>query len=99
MILPESPRSGASQESPGAAGTGARTALGLVRGYQRHLSGLKAGPTCRFSPSCSEYAVQAIERFGALRGLWLAGWRVARCHPLNPGGYDPVPEHFPRPRS
>ncbi|WP_291423731.1 membrane protein insertion efficiency factor YidD [Deinococcus sp.] len=76
----------------------ARVALRLVRGYQRHLSGLKSAPTCRFTPSCSEYAAGAIERFGAVRGLWLATWRIARCNPLVPGGNDPVPEHFPWPR-
>lgn len=57
--------------------------------YQRWLSPLK-GPSCRFHPSCSTYALQAVEKYGACRGLMLAVWRVARCHPLHPGGYDPV---------
>lgn len=73
-----------------------RGLVGLVRGYQRNISGLKPAPTCRFTPSCSEYAAQAIERFGPLRGGWLAAWRIARCNPLVPGGVDPVPDHFPR---
>lgn len=63
----------------------------LIRGYQHHLSPRKSAPTCRFTPSCSEYAAQAIERFGPLTGGWLAAWRIARCNPLNPGGFDPVP--------
>lgn len=50
------------------------------------------GPACRFAPSCSLYAEQAIRRHGALVGVWLAARRVARCHPWNPGGYDPVPQ-------
>jgi hypothetical protein len=49
------------------------------------------GPTCRFYPSCSEYARQAIERYGAVRGSWLAVKRVLRCHPWHSGGHDPVP--------
>ena len=74
----------------------ARGMVRAVRAYQRRLSPLKPAPTCRFSPSCSEYAALAIERFGAVRGGWLAAWRVARCNPLVPGGFDPVPEHFPK---
>ena len=64
-------------------------ALSLIRFYQRTLSQL-AGPSCRFIPSCSEYAYQAIERHGLVRGGWKAVKRLARCHPFNPGGYDPV---------
>jgi len=63
----------------------------LLRGYQRGISPL-LGPRCRFHPSCSEYAVQALARFGVLRGSWLIVRRLGRCHPLNPGGFDPVPE-------
>ena len=65
--------------------------IGMVRLYQRLLSPL-LGPRCRFHPTCSAYAVQALERHGAVRGSWLAARRIARCHPLNDGGFDPVPE-------
>jgi putative membrane protein insertion efficiency factor len=64
--------------------------LFLIRGYQRLLSPL-LGPRCRFYPSCSQYTRVAIERFGVLRGGWLGLRRILRCHPLNPGGHDPVP--------
>ncbi|MFT4045113.1 MAG: membrane protein insertion efficiency factor YidD [Solimonas sp.] len=67
-----------------------RCAVFLIRGYQLLISPL-LGPRCRFHPSCSHYALEAIERHGPLRGGWLAARRLGRCHPLNPGGYDPVP--------
>jgi len=60
-----------------------------IRLYQRLLSPL-LGQRCRYYPSCSEYAAQAISRFGILRGLVLAGWRLLRCNPLSDGGFDPV---------
>lgn len=63
----------------------------LLRAYKLLLSPL-LGQRCRFHPSCSSYAIQALERFGAVRGSWLAIRRILRCHPLHPGGYDPVPE-------
>jgi putative membrane protein insertion efficiency factor len=62
-----------------------------IRAYQLTLSPL-LGPRCRFHPSCSHYALEAIDRHGPARGGWLALRRIARCHPLNPGGHDPVPE-------
>jgi uncharacterized protein len=64
--------------------------LAAVRGYQYALRPM-LGANCRFFPSCSDYAREAIERHGALRGSWLAARRVCRCHPYHPGGYDPVP--------
>jgi uncharacterized protein len=66
--------------------------LRLVRFYQRWLSPLKGRPTCRFLPTCSDYAREALERHGAWRGGRLALWRLLRCHPFCRGGYDAVPE-------
>ena len=65
--------------------------LGVIRLYQKTLS-RALSPTCRFVPSCSKYSYEAIDRYGVLRGSWLAIKRISRCHPFNPGGYDPVPE-------
>ena len=76
-----------------------RLLITFVRGYQRFISPLFA-PTCRFAPSCSAYAVQAFRRYGALKGLVLAVWRVLRCHPWGGSGYDPprwFGEEAPRP--
>ncbi|MFZ2226581.1 MAG: membrane protein insertion efficiency factor YidD [Candidatus Moraniibacteriota bacterium] len=76
-----------------------RIILGAIKLYQKTLS-LDQGPLsylfseriCRFHPLCSQYAVEAIERFGVVKGSWLGIKRVARCHPWNDGGYDPVPK-------
>ena len=65
-------------------------ALLPLRFYKRFLSPLLP-PMCRFDPTCSIYMMQAIEKHGTLRGLWLGLRRLARCHPFNPGGWDPVP--------
>ena len=62
----------------------------LVRGYQLFISPL-LGPRCRFYPTCSQYAKEAIEKYGALKGGRLAVWRILRCNPFTRGGYDPVP--------
>ncbi|MBQ1510911.1 MAG: membrane protein insertion efficiency factor YidD [Selenomonadaceae bacterium] len=62
----------------------------LIKFYRDFLSPLKA-PSCRFVPTCSEYAWIAVERYGALKGGWLALRRILRCHPFHKGGYDPVP--------
>ena len=67
-----------------------RPALFLLRSYKRFLSPLLP-PMCRFEPTCSVYTMHAVEKYGALRGIWLGIRRLARCHPFNPGGWDPVP--------
>lgn len=64
--------------------------LGFIKAYQYVISPLMA-PTCRFTPSCSQYASEVISKHGALRGSWLSLKRVLRCNPWNPGGYDPAP--------
>ena len=68
-------------------------ALGLIRAYQLVISPLLP-PACRFYPSCSHYALEAVQRFGVLRGGFLALRRLLRCHPWQPGGFDPVPQRF-----
>jgi len=67
-----------------------RLLIGLLRAYQYAVSPL-LGRSCRFFPTCSDYAIEAIGRYGAIKGSYLAVRRVLRCHPWHPGGYDPVP--------
>ncbi|EOS93481.1 hypothetical protein ETR_18771 [Erwinia tracheiphila PSU-1] len=73
---------------------GSRCLIGLIRVYQRVISPL-LGPHCRFHPSCSQYGIEALRRFGLIKGSWLTIKRVLKCHPLNTGGNDPVPPNNP----
>lgn len=63
--------------------------LGLIKIYQRTVSPI-LGPKCRFRPTCSEYMIQALQKYGFVKGTWLGLKRIARCHPFHPGGYDPL---------
>jgi uncharacterized protein len=65
--------------------------IGIIRFYQKVISPLKP-PTCRFYPSCSHYGLEAIKRFGAIKGGWLTIKRISKCHPFHPGGIDHVPD-------
>ena len=67
-----------------------RFLLALIRFYRRNISPLRK-PCCRYIPTCSEYALEAVEKYGAWKGFWLALRRLLRCHPFSRGGYDPVP--------
>lgn len=69
-----------------------RLVLWLIRFYRRELSHRKRKPCCRYFPTCSQYALTAVERYGAIRGGRMAVWRLLRCNPFSKGGYDPVPE-------
>jgi putative membrane protein insertion efficiency factor len=70
---------------------GARVLAALIMGYKRFISP-SLPRSCRFYPTCSSYALTSVQRFGAIRGGWLAVRRIVRCNPWNPGGFDPVPE-------
>ena len=65
--------------------------INLIKFYRKYISPLKGQPTCRFYPTCSQYAIEAIEKYGPLKGSLLAMWRILRCNPFCEGGYDPVP--------
>lgn len=67
-----------------------RAAAGLIRGYQRFISPALPA-SCRFYPSCSQYTLEAVTKYGLIRGSWLGARRLVRCHPFNPGGHDPLP--------
>lgn len=64
--------------------------VGLIRVYQRYVSPFTP-PSCRYVPTCSQYAVESVSKYGVFKGLWLATKRISRCHPFHEGGYDPVP--------
>lgn len=68
----------------------ARRGIGMIRFYQQSISPLTP-PACRFTPSCSQYTLLAIEKYGFFKGTWLGIRRISKCHPFHPGGHDPVP--------
>ena len=68
-----------------------RILLWMIRFYRKYLSGLKGYSTCKYYPTCSQYGLEAIEKYGAIKGGALAVWRILRCNPFSKGGYDPVP--------
>ncbi|MCD8082916.1 MAG: membrane protein insertion efficiency factor YidD [Clostridiales bacterium] len=68
-----------------------RFLIRLIRGYQIYLSPLKRYPHCKYTPTCSQYAIEALQKYGVVKGLWLATKRIIRCNPWAEGGYDPVP--------
>ena len=80
----------ATTEVAGTLGWPRLVAMQLIRWYQRFISPALP-PSCRFTPSCSQYTLKAMERYGVVRGGWLGVKRIVRCHPFHPGGYDPVP--------
>lgn len=71
-------------------GQAARVGIWFVRFYQRHISPLTP-PSCRYQPTCSQYTLEAIQKYGFFKGSWMGTRRIARCHPFHPGGHDPVP--------
>ena len=68
-----------------------RILIGMIKFYRKYLSGLKRYSTCKYYPTCSQYGLEAIEKYGAFKGGLLAVWRILRCTPFSKGGYDPVP--------
>ena len=68
-----------------------RIRIGMIKFYRKYLSGLKRYSTCKYYPTCSQYGLEAIEKYGAFKGGLLAVWRILRCNPFSKGGYDPVP--------
>lgn len=68
-----------------------RIFIAMIRFYQKYLSPLKVRTHCVYTPTCSQYAIEALEKYGALKGSLLAIWRILRCNPFSKGGYDPVP--------
>ena len=68
-----------------------RVMIGFIRFYQKFISPVKGGASCKYIPTCSQYAIEAIEKYGAVRGGLLSAWRILRCNPFSKGGYDPVP--------
>ena len=65
--------------------------IGLIKIYRKYISPFKGRPTCIYVPTCSQYAIEAIEKYGVVKGSYLAVKRILRCHPFHKGGYDPVP--------
>ena len=63
----------------------------LIKIYQKYISPLKGVSTCKYTPTCSTYAIEAFEKYGFFKGLFLSCWRIIRCNPFSKGGYDPVP--------
>ena len=63
----------------------------LIKIYRKYISPLKGRPTCIYTPTCSQYAIEALEKYGVVKGTYLAVRRILRCHPFHKGGYDPVP--------
>ena len=68
-----------------------RILIGMIKFYRKYLYGLKRYSTCKYYPTCSQYGLEAIEKYGAFKGGLLAVWRILRCNPFSKGGYDPVP--------
>lgn len=65
--------------------------IGIIQFYRKYLSPLKGISTCKYTPTCSQYGIEAIEKYGVLKGGCLTVWRILRCNPFSKGGYDPVP--------